>query len=77
MNPLIADAIRASFLNVAQRERKTIPLPDLDAVDWEARAVGRCRGSRTRCCDLFAPLLRRVMARMIGRGFRPEHVDPV
>lgn len=26
---------------------------------------------------LFAPLIRRVMARMIGRGFRPEHVDPV
>jgi hypothetical protein len=26
---------------------------------------------------LFAPLVRRLMARMIGRGFRPEHVDPV
>lgn len=35
MNPLTADAIRASFLNVSQRERKAIPLPDLDAVDWD------------------------------------------
>lgn len=35
MNPLTADAIRASFLNVSQRERKTIPLPDLAAVDWD------------------------------------------
>ena len=34
MNPLTADAIRASFLNVSQRERKAIPLPDLTAVDW-------------------------------------------
>jgi 2-polyprenyl-6-methoxyphenol hydroxylase-like FAD-dependent oxidoreductase len=25
---------------------------------------------------VFAPLVRRLMARMIGRGFRPEHVDP-
>jgi 2-polyprenyl-6-methoxyphenol hydroxylase-like FAD-dependent oxidoreductase len=25
---------------------------------------------------LFGPLIRRVMARMIGRGFRPEHVAP-
>ena len=35
MNPLTADAIRASFLNVSQRERKAIPLPDLDAVEWD------------------------------------------
>ena len=35
MNPLTADAIRASFLNVSQRERKAIPLPDLAAVDWD------------------------------------------
>jgi len=35
MRPLTADEIRASFLNVSQRERKTLPLPDLDAVAWD------------------------------------------
>jgi hypothetical protein len=35
MHPFTADAIRASFLNVSQRERKAIPLPDLDTVDWD------------------------------------------
>jgi len=35
MKPLTADAIRASFLNVSQRERKALPLPDLATVDWE------------------------------------------
>jgi hypothetical protein len=35
MRPLTADAIRASFLNVSQRERKAIPIPDLDAVEWD------------------------------------------
>jgi hypothetical protein len=35
MHPLTADAIRASFLNVSQRERKAIAPPDLTAVDWE------------------------------------------
>ncbi len=35
MRALTADAIREAFLNVSQRERKAIPLPDLGAVDWE------------------------------------------
>ncbi|WP_395638927.1 FBP domain-containing protein [Pseudolysinimonas sp.] len=35
MQSLTADAIRASFLNVSQRERTAIPLPDLDTVAWE------------------------------------------
>lgn len=28
--------LRASFVNVSKREREAIPLPDLDAVDWQA-----------------------------------------
>jgi len=35
MNSFTADALRASFLNVSQRERKAIPLPDLAAVEWD------------------------------------------
>jgi hypothetical protein len=35
MRPLSPDAIRASFVNVSLRERKAIPLPDLDALDWD------------------------------------------
>lgn len=27
--------LRASFVNVSQRERKAVPAPDLDAVDWD------------------------------------------
>lgn len=36
MRHFTADAPRASFINTSQRERKAIPLPDLDAVDWDA-----------------------------------------
>lgn len=35
MRPLTPDEIRASFVNVSQRERKAIPLPELDGVDWD------------------------------------------
>ena len=35
MRALSADEIREAFLNVSQRERKNIPLPDLAAVTWE------------------------------------------
>lgn len=35
MLSLTENAIRASFLNASQRERKAIPMPDLDAVAWD------------------------------------------
>lgn len=35
MLSLTENAIRASFLNASQRERKAIPMPDLDAVVWD------------------------------------------
>jgi len=35
MHALTAERIRASFVNVSVRERKAIPLPDLDAVEWD------------------------------------------
>ncbi|WP_156760844.1 FBP domain-containing protein [Microbacterium karelineae] len=36
MRVIDAARIRASFANVSVRERKTLPLPDLDAVHWES-----------------------------------------
>jgi hypothetical protein len=35
MRPIDPARLRASFVNVSKREREAIPLPDLDAVDWE------------------------------------------
>lgn len=59
MRPLTADAIRASFLNVSVRERKTIPLPDLDAVNWESLDFLGWR-------DAKQPLLGYVVADVAG-----------
>jgi len=36
MRPIDPARLRACFVNVSKREREAIPLPDLDAVDWEA-----------------------------------------
>ncbi|WP_110588393.1 FBP domain-containing protein [Microbacterium suaedae] len=36
MRVIDAARIRASFANVSVRERKALPLPDLDAVEWES-----------------------------------------
>ncbi|MET0162893.1 MAG: FBP domain-containing protein [Microbacteriaceae bacterium] len=36
MRPIDPVRLRACFVNVSKREREAIPLPDLDAVDWEA-----------------------------------------
>ena len=36
MQHFTVDALRASFINTSLRERKAIPFPDLDAVDWDA-----------------------------------------
>ena len=35
MRPIDAARLRASFANASVRERKLIPLPDLDAIDWD------------------------------------------
>lgn len=35
MNPLTEAAIRSSFVNASQRERKAIVMPDLESVRWE------------------------------------------
>ena len=35
MQPLTPDAIRASFINTSQRERKGVPIPDLTAISWD------------------------------------------
>lgn len=36
MRPLTPDAVRASFVNASLRERKAIPLPDLNQQNWES-----------------------------------------
>ncbi len=36
MRPIDPARLRACFVNVSKRERDAIPLPDLDALDWEA-----------------------------------------
>ncbi|WP_018156504.1 FBP domain-containing protein [Demetria terragena] len=35
MNPLTADAIRASLINTSKRERTQATLPDLDIIRWD------------------------------------------
>ena len=35
MQPITDQAIRASFINASQRERKELSLPKLDTIDWD------------------------------------------
>ncbi|PFG29611.1 FBP domain-containing protein [Paramicrobacterium agarici] len=37
MIPLTENQIRSSFVNATKRERTQLTLPDLDALDWDAR----------------------------------------
>jgi len=84
----VAGAVRAGTVGAATlarfQRRRLAPVRRMQAIqrvvhDRLARATGGNRALPRPVHALlhaFGPLVRRLMARLIGRGFRPEHVRP-
>ena len=67
MRPIDPARLRACFVNVSKREREAIPLPDLDAVDWEALD---CLGWRDRKSPALGFVVIELDDQLVGVALR-------